>query len=144
MKITEAKNYQESVLNLLSAAELPVNDLPVVLDNFIVAIDDDGVTGVAGLELYGNYGLLRSVAVDKNQRGKGIAAELLHQIEVIATNKGLHELYLLTETAAEYFDNKGYEHIARKNIPEEIKESSQFRHVCPESAIAMKKTLIHI
>jgi amino-acid N-acetyltransferase len=141
MKITEAQNYRESVLNLLSAAELPVNDLPAALDNFIVALDNDGITGVAGLELYGNYGLLRSVVVDKNQRGKGVATELLHQIEAIATNKGLEEIYLLTETAAEYFSNKGYEHIARMDVPEEIKESSQFRHVCPESAIAMKKAL---
>jgi amino-acid N-acetyltransferase len=141
MNITEAQTYRESVLNLLSAAELPVNDLPVVLDNFIVAIDNDGVTGAAGLELYGNYGLLRSVVVDKNKRGKGIAAELLDKIEAIAINKGLQEIYLLTETAAEYFINKGYEHIARMDIPEEIKESSQFRHVCPESAIAMKKAL---
>jgi amino-acid N-acetyltransferase len=141
MNIIEAQTYRESVLSLLSAAKLPVDDLPFVLDNFIVAIDNGEVIGVAGLELYGNYGLLRSVAVDKSQRGKGIAAQLLNRIEAIATNKGLHELYLLTETAAEYFNNKGYEHIARMDIPEEIKESSQFRHICPESAIAMKKTL---
>jgi amino-acid N-acetyltransferase len=141
MNIIEAQTYRESVLSLLSAAKLPVDDLPFVLDNFIVAIDNGEVIGVAGLELYGNYGLLRSVAVDKSQRGKGIAAQLLNRIEAIATNKGLHELYLLTETAAEYFNNKGYEHIARMDIPEEIKESSQFKHVCPESAIAMKKAL---
>jgi amino-acid N-acetyltransferase len=141
MNITEAQTYRGNILSLLSAAKLPVDDLPVVLDNFIVAIDNNEVIGVAGLELYGNYGLLRSVAVDKGQRGKGIAAQLLNRIEAIATNKGLEELYLLTETAAEYFNNKGYEHIARMDIPEEIKESSQFRHICPESAIAMKKTL---
>jgi amino-acid N-acetyltransferase len=141
MNITKAQTYRKSVLSLLSAAKLPVDDLPVVLDNFIVAIDNGEVTGVAGLELYGNYGLLRSVVVGKSQRGKGVAAELLHKIEVIATYKGLEEIYLLTETAAEYFNNKGYEHIARMDIPEEIKESSQFRHVCPESAIAMKKAL---
>jgi amino-acid N-acetyltransferase len=141
MNITEAQTYRGSILSLLSAEKLPVDDLPAVLDNFIVAIDNDGVAGVAGLELYGNYGLLRSVAVDKSQRGKGIAAELLNRIEAIAINKGLEGIYLLTETAAEYFKNKGYEHIARMDIPEELKESSQFRHVCPESAIAMKKTL---
>jgi amino-acid N-acetyltransferase len=141
MNITEAQTYRESVLSLLSAAKLPVDDLPVVLNNFIVSIDNGEVTGVAGLELYGNYGLLRSVVVDKNQRGRGIAAELIHKIEAIATNKGLKEIYLLTETAAEYFNNKGYEHIARMDIPEEIKDSSQFRHVCPQSAIAMKKAL---
>ena len=141
MNIAEAQTYRENVLSLLSAEKLPVDDLPVVLDNFIAAIDNGHVIGVAGLELYGNYGLLRSVAVDKNQRGKGIAAELLNRIEAIAINKGLEGIYLLTETAAEYFNNKGYENIARMDIPEEIRESSQFRHVCPESAIAMKKAL---
>src|SRR4051812_12856289 len=113
MNITEARSYRGSILSLLSAAKLPVDDLPALLDNFIVAIINAEVAGVAGLELYGSYGLLRSVAVHNTQRGKGIAAELLNTIEVIAISNGLKEIYLLTETAADYFNNKGYAQIAR-------------------------------
>jgi amino-acid N-acetyltransferase len=141
MIITEAKSFKEDVINLLSAAKLPVEDLPTGLDNFIVAIEDDRVIGVAGLELYGSYGLLRSVAVDSQQRSKGVTAELLTRIEEIATELNLEGIYLLTETAADYFNRKGYEHIARMDIPEEVKASSEFSHVCPQSAIAMKKSI---
>jgi amino-acid N-acetyltransferase len=91
--------------------------------------------------LYGSYGLLRSVAVDPQQRSKGIAAELLTRIEEIAIGLNLEGIYLLTETAADYFNKKGYEHIARMDIPEEVKASSEFSHVCPQSAIAMKKSI---
>ncbi len=141
MNITEAKSRKEDVINLLSAQKLPVEDLPAGLDNFIVAIEDGRVIGVAGLELYGSYGLLRSVAVDPQQRNKGIAAGLLTRIEEIANGLNLEGIYLLTETAADYFNKKGYEHIARMDIPEEVKASSEFSHVCPQSAIAMKKSI---
>jgi amino-acid N-acetyltransferase len=141
MNITEAKSRKEDVIKLLSAAKLPVEDLPVGLNNFIVAIENDRVIGVAGLELYGSYGLLRSVAVDPQQRSKGIAAGLLTRIEEIAIGLNLEGIYLLTETAADYFNKKGYEHIARMDIPEEVKASSEFSHVCPQSAIAMKKSI---
>ncbi|WP_166727729.1 arsenic resistance N-acetyltransferase ArsN2 [Mucilaginibacter gilvus] len=141
MTISEAKFYKEGVINLLSAAKLPVEDLPAQLDNFIVVIENDTVIGVAGLELYGDYGLLRSVAVDKDQRGKGIASDLLARIEETAVSLSLEGIYLLTETAADYFNRKGYEHIARMDIPEEVKASSEFSHVCAQSAIAMKKSI---
>jgi amino-acid N-acetyltransferase len=141
MNITEAKSRKEDVIKLLSAQNLPVEDLPAGLNNFIVAIEDDRVIGVAGLELYGSYGLLRSVAVDPQQRSKGIAAGLLTRIEEIAIGLNLEGIYLLTETAADYFNKKGYEHIARMDIPEEVKASSEFSHVCPQSAIAMKKSI---
>ena len=141
MNIKDAQEYRNEVLNLLSTSKLSTDDLPITLDNFYVAIEDDIVAGVAGLEVYGNYGLLRSVAVSPFAQNKGIAAHLLNQIETVATGRGLEGIYLLTETAADYFDNHGYEHIARMDVPDVIKESPQFKQVCPESATVMKKSL---
>jgi len=141
MNIKDAQEYRNEVLNLLSTSKLPTDDLPVTLDNFYVAIEDDIVAGVAGLEVYGNYGLLRSVAVSPFAQNKGVAAGLLNQIETVATKRGLEGLYLLTETATEYFDKHGYEHVARMDVPDVIKESAQFKRVCPESATVMKKSL---
>ena len=141
MNIKDAQEYRNEVLNLLSTSKLSTDDLPITLDNFYVAIEDDIVAGVAALEVYGNYGLLRSVAVSPFAQNKGIAAHLLNQIETVATGRGLEGIYLLTETAADYFDNHGYEHIARMDVPDVIKESPQFKQVCPESATVMKKSL---
>jgi amino-acid N-acetyltransferase len=139
MEIKEAQLYREKVVALLSAEKLPVADLPDTLDNFFVVTENDEIAGVIGLEIYGSSGLLRSLAVSSSLRGKGIAAVLVDQLEAIAAEKGLEALYLLTETAKDYFEGKGYEHVARMDIPDEVKASSEFMHVCPESAIAMVK-----
>jgi amino-acid N-acetyltransferase len=54
---------------------------------------------------------------------------------------GINWLYLLTETASEYFEAKGYERISREDAPAALSASSEFSHVCPVSAIVMKKPL---
>ena len=141
MQIIEGQLYKEDIINLLTENRLPVDDLPIVLDDFYIALDNDDVIGVAGLEVYGNYGLLRSVAVKQETRRNGIAALLITQIEAVAAEKSLEGIYLLTETAADYFDNHGYEHVARMDVPDEIKATSQFTSGCPETATAMKKSI---
>jgi len=139
MQTIQAQPYRADVINLLTAANLPTQDLPLLLDNFFVTTENDKLTGVIGLEIYGQYGLLRSLAVDATVRNIGVAGNLLHSIESLAVDKNLKAIYLLTETAQDYFDRKGYEHVARMDVPEEIKGSSEFSHVCPDSAIAMVK-----
>jgi len=141
MIIDNAQSYRDKVITLLAAEKLPVDDLPELLTDFVAAIEDTTIIGVAGLEIYGPYGLLRSLAVSPDHRNKGIAGKLLGQIETIAALKSLKELYLLTETAPAYFTQKGYQKITRSDVPIVVMESSEFSHVCPVSAIVMKKTL---
>jgi amino-acid N-acetyltransferase len=141
MKITTGKGHDIEIKTLLRTQKLPVDDLPERLDNFVVAFDSDEVIGVAGLEVYGNNGLLRSVAVATAYRNQGIAAKLINEIETRAATQGLTELFLLTETASEYFAKEGFDRIDRDNIAPQVKQSSEFSHVCPISAIAMKKIL---
>lgn len=141
MIIDQAQHYREKVIGLLSTEQLPVADLPVSLDHFMVAIQDAIVVGVIGLEIYGQYGLLRSLAVQPDQRGNGIAGKLLKRIEALAGLKKLRAIILLTETAPDYFSRKGYQAISRSDAPVEIQQSSEFSHVCPVSAVVMKKTL---
>jgi amino-acid N-acetyltransferase len=142
-KIAKAnKEQRQSIVSLLQSEKLPVIDLPVSLDNFFVSLDDNRVIGAIGLEQYDNCGLLRSLVVDKNYRGKNIASQLVQQLEDYATTIGIDEMYLLTETAPEYFKKKGYEQISRDEVPKPIQASSEFSQVCPVSAIVMKKLLI--
>jgi amino-acid N-acetyltransferase len=141
MIIDQAQPYQEQVIALLAAEKLPVADLPETLDNFIVAIQDAKVVGVAGVEIYGNYGLLRSLAVKPDNRGSGIASKLLARLDITSKQKGLTELYILTETAPDYFERKGFAKITRESVPTEVQGSSEFSHVCPVSAIVMKKSI---
>ena len=141
MEIIEAEPYRENVITLLAAVKLPVIDLPQRLDNFFVALETDKVVGAVGLEVYGSYGLLRSLVVEVDWRNKGVEAELIAKVEGVATEKRLKGIYLLTENTADYFNNKGFEHVARMDVPEEVKASSQYSNICPESAIAMAKLI---
>lgn len=141
MTIHKATPKRDDVIALLAAEKLPVDDLPETLDNFVVATDGETLTGVAGLEIYGQYGLLRSLAVDKAYRDKGIANNLLAQIEGLAKTEKLSAIYLLTETAPDYFFRKGYRVINRSSVPSEVQQSTEFSHVCPVSAIVMKKPI---
>jgi amino-acid N-acetyltransferase len=141
MEIKDAINFRESIVAMLESEKLPVSDLPLGLDNFLVGIEDGEVAGVAGLETYGTYGLLRSLVVKPVFRSQGVAGKLLKEIEDKAINEGLTEVYLLTETAADYFRQKNYKVISRANVPTAIQRSSEFSYACPQSAIVMKKIL---
>jgi amino-acid N-acetyltransferase len=142
MIIKETINHREDIIILLSSEKLPADDLPVILENFLVAIQDDELTGVIGLEIYGDYGLLRSLVVKPAFRNQNIAGKLIAQIETVAASKELKAIFLLTETAPNYFTRKGYQKITRNDIPDEVQQSSEFSHVCPQLAIVMKKDII--
>ena len=141
MNIVEAINYKDSVIAILETEKLPVSDLSPDLENFFVALHDRKITGVSGLEIYGNYGLLRSLVVLPGFRDQGVAGNLVGQVENLAISKSLKAIYLLTETAPEYFKRKGYTQITRTDVPPEVQQSSEFSYACPQTAIVMMKTL---
>jgi amino-acid N-acetyltransferase len=141
MIIEKAKNNRDAIAALLSTEKLPVDDLPETLDNFLVASENDQLIGVIGLEIYGEFGLLRSLAVLPAHRNNGIAGKLILQLETLAKSSGLKELYLFTETSPEYFAGSGFERTTRDEVPGDLKKSSEFSYVCPVSAVVMKKLL---
>jgi amino-acid N-acetyltransferase len=141
MKIVEASDFRTGIEALLTENKLPVSDLPGTLENFLIAVNEDELIGVIGLEIYGRYGLLRSLAVKSDHRNQGIASTLLEQLEELAKKKGLDEIYLLTETADKYFGSKHYGRISRAEVPNEVQQSSEFSFVCPQSAVVMRKII---
>lgn len=142
INIVKAGNDQRpSVVALLTTEKLPVEDLPATLNNFFVALHGGNIIGAIGLEQYGRYALLRSMVVSPEHRNKNIAAALVAQLEHYGKTLHINTMYLLTETAPEYFAKKGYEKINREEVPDAVKASSEFSHVCPVSAIVMKKEL---
>ena len=140
--IIRADNEQrQAVIALLQSENLPVEDLPGLLDDFFVAIAGKTIVGAIGLEQYGKAGLLRSLVVNKTHRNKNIASQLISRLEKHAVESGVDTMYLLTETAPQYFETKGYRSITREEVPTRLQTSSEFSHVCPASAIVMKKVL---
>ena len=140
IEIKEGNNgYRQSIVTLLQSEKLPTEDLPAALNNFFIALDHDNVVGAVGLEKYNNCGLLRSLVVTRDYRNEKIAGKLVKQLEEKAKTSGIDCIYLLTETAPDYFAKKGYEKISREDVPTSLKQSSEFSHVCPQSAIIMQK-----
>jgi len=132
---------RQEVIDLLSAARLPVEDLTASLEQFFVALEDDAITGIIGMETYGSEGLLRSMLVLPSHRKRGIASLLVKRLEESAGEHRIRELYLLTESAAPFFAKQGYEAIARSEAPAAVQQSAEFQHLCPQSAIVMKKQI---
>jgi len=121
---------------------LPVEGIESCLENFVIAEDKDGKwVGVAGLEVYGECGLLRSVAVDKRFRFQGHGRKLVDSVLRNARAKGVRTIYLLTETASSFFQRLGFEVVDRSDIDTEVRTSPEFTEVCCESAVAMRKQI---
>lgn len=142
MQIVKATEQSRGeIKSLLQYQSLPAEDLPDVLTDFYAAVDAGKLIGLIGMERYSHYGLLRSMVVHPDHRNKRIAEALVSRLEQDAKSTGITEMYLLTETADKYFSKKGYITITRDTVPAELKNSSEFSHVCPVSAIVMKKPL---
>jgi tRNA (guanine37-N1)-methyltransferase len=133
----------QAVLDLLLRCELPTDGVTDRFpDGYSVAVTNTGaLAGAAGVERYGDYSLLRSVAVDPAWRRRGIAERLTTERMRWAQRSGARAIYLLTTTAVEYFARQGFQPIAREQVPAEIRSSSEFTTVCPTSATVMKREL---
>ena len=130
----------ETVQDLLRTVGLPHEDLtPAHLEHVLVARREDTLHGVVGLEPCGDAALLRSLAVAPDARGQGLGTRLVEAIEQRAWDEGVRTLYLLTTTAASYFQAHGYERIARDALPESIRQTDEAARFCPASATSMRK-----
>jgi amino-acid N-acetyltransferase len=129
------------ISKFLAENGLPTNGVDKCVENFMVAQDKNGSwVGVAGLELYGKSGLLRSVAVDSRFRGMGQGRALVNAALRRAKAKGIGTVYLLTDDAVAYFGGLGFEPVDRKIVDEAVKASVEFGEMCAP-AVAMRKTL---
>lgn len=131
----------DALLALMTRAQLPTEGLASHLDAALVARDGDRIVGSAAIEIYADGGLLRSVAVDADQRGSGLGARLTAAAIDDATRRALPALYLLTTTAESFFPRFGFERITRDEVPASVQASVEFREACPASATVMRRRL---
>jgi amino-acid N-acetyltransferase len=131
----------EHVLELLDQTKLPKVGVAEHLQNFIVALEQDEMIGCAGLEIHGDAGLLRSVAVAGDYQKQGLGTKLTEGILDLAEHHRLSSVSLLTETAKDYFPRFGFVEVSRKDLPNALKHSAEFKGVFSDSAIAMTLSL---
>ncbi|MGO9932786.1 MAG: arsenic resistance N-acetyltransferase ArsN2 [Steroidobacteraceae bacterium] len=132
-----------AVLSLLKSSGLPTADLTSTPDLHLWVVEEnETIFGVIGMERFGVHALLRSLAVGTGFQGRGFGHQLVARLEREAQNEGIEQLALLTGTAEPFFRSIGYEAIDRRLVPEKIKQSAEFRSLCPASAVCMRKLLV--
>jgi amino-acid N-acetyltransferase len=142
MKIRAAEAAdRERIEALLRQNDLPTEGVQDALGGFLVAEDGEDIVGVAGIERCGEFGLLRSVAVDENWRGHGVARRLVDRLIETSRAHSLAGLYLLTTTAEGYFPNFGFQATTRDAVPDAVRATDEFQHACPASATVMALSL---
>lgn len=128
----------DAVKALLAEAGLPVDDVGRVFPRGFVVVREGSVpVAAAGLEVHGASGLLRSVVVSPGRRARGLGRRLIESRVDAARAQGLEAVYLLTTSAAAYFEALGFERVARADVPEALARSTEFTSVCPASATCL-------
>lgn len=132
------------IKQILNASGLEYGDISTSqLQHFLKAQDTktSTISGVVGVELKGNVGLLRSLAVAEAHRCRGLATRLVNKIEAYARSKKVDTLYLLTLTAEDFFSARGYHKTDRSSAPPALQATTEFKGICPQTAVCMKKHL---
>jgi amino-acid N-acetyltransferase len=129
------------VERLLSAAGLPVEGAAEAFVTGVVARDGDEIVAAAAVERYGDAGLLRSVVVEADRRGSRLGHEIVAAAEALARDEGIRVLYLLTETAVDWFPALGYVVVPRSEAAAAVGESIEFTTVCRDTGVPMRRNL---
>jgi amino-acid N-acetyltransferase len=130
------------VSQLLREAALPYGDIKERLGSFLVARDEHAVmVGAIGAEIHGTDALLRSLVVAPSARGRGIAGQLIAQLEAEARGAGVARWWLLTTTAPRFFERRGFIRVPRQDAPTAIQRTEQFSGGCSCDAICLTRSV---
>jgi amino-acid N-acetyltransferase len=126
---------------LLQSSRLPLDGLQGWFGGAIVADRETEVVGCVALEFHDRAALLRSLVVAPSLRGRGVGERLTSEALGQARKAGARDVYLLTETARDFFMKFGFQVQDRSTAPAALKDSVEFRSACPKSATMMRLRL---
>jgi len=138
--VPASQNSFSAAITLLKKNNLPTEDLDPGKQIFVVE-EGDKVIATVAVEYDYNNALLRSLSVSEEKRGSSLGSELVKFIEDYVQKQGVQTIYLLTTTASDFFSKRGYTIIDRSNIPDFIKNTSEYSVVCSSSSTLMRKEL---
>ncbi len=131
-------NDIEQIKSLLQTNDLPVVGVVQHWQNFLVADQQDCILGTLGVHYDGKKALLRSFVVNDSQRNSGIGKALLQRMLLEMQSRGIKDVFLLTETATNYFIREGFTEICRDEIPQILLKESGLDQECPCSSRCLK------
>ena len=130
----------EGIFQLLEIVNLPTEGVEENFENFFVIRSNNMIIGCIGLEIFGQDGLIRSVAIHPSLQKQRLGHRLVLRIQKYSIEIGLKRLYLLTETAESFFTRFDFKIIPRHQINSNIKQSIEFTKLCTAAPV-LKKSL---
>jgi N-acetylglutamate synthase-like GNAT family acetyltransferase len=97
---------------------------------------------MAGSSFYGADALLRSVITVPEMRDRAYGVAIVDRMLALALRRGARTLYLLTTTAAPFFERLGFVAIDRAAVPPAIAGTTEFTLHCPATAVLMGRSLV--
>jgi amino-acid N-acetyltransferase len=131
----------DAIKKLLDNNNLPTTDIYQDNIQLFIGLIDDKIMSVIGLEKYKNVGLLRSLAVTDLFKNQQVGSRLIRHIVDLCASEHIDKIYLLTTTAEKYFVKFGFTKIERMEAPDILKQTREFKDICPVSAVLMYKSL---
>jgi UDP-N-acetylmuramate: L-alanyl-gamma-D-glutamyl-meso-diaminopimelate ligase len=110
--------------------------------SFYVLRTEEGVSGAVALEVFGDDAILRSLAVSPDSRGAGYGWMLADMAVGQARWRGVRRIYLLTESASDFFAAKfGFRVVDRSTLSKQVAASETFSRLTGASLVAMRLDL---
>ncbi len=104
--------------------------------------NEHGVVGTVALEVMGEDAILRDLAVDPSARGHGLGWILADVVVQWARYRGVRRIYLLTETASDFFAAKlGFRVVDRTTVSLDVAATATFQGSTDSKFVAMRLDL---
>jgi UDP-N-acetylmuramate: L-alanyl-gamma-D-glutamyl-meso-diaminopimelate ligase len=111
-------------------------------DAFYVLTNEQGMVGCVALDVFGDDAVLRALAVDPEARGSGYGWMLADMAVSQARWRGVRRIYLLTETASDFFAAKfGFRVVDRTTLSKQVAASETFTAPKGGGLVAMRLDL---
>jgi len=114
---------------LITGEHLPAYGLDEFLETFFVLAEGEHIVGCAGLEVYGEAALLRSVVIAPERRRRDEGRQLVEAALSEARRRGVARVYLFTMSADGFFGRLGFRKVEPEEFEEAVRASRQFEAV---------------
>jgi arsenate reductase len=132
----------EALIATLQDAELPIDDLREPGRQFFAyATLSAQCVGYGGFERFDRHVLIRSLVTLPHAHHRGIGSGMLALLLRRAFDEGAREAWLLTTTAAPFFERAGFKRVERVAAPTAILSTRQAASLCPSTAALLTRSI---
>ncbi|SDW40695.1 amino-acid N-acetyltransferase [Marininema mesophilum] len=145
--VTEDVDRIQEILRHAGLNEQGIEEhLPYFLVVEDPAVEPVRLVGTAGMEVYGDRGLLRSFVMEKNSWNAKSAIELVEKVLNFARQSGLVEVYLLAGISGSIFEHFGFHSVEWEEIPEDIRNSEHLHQseLAGKELFVLRKVLVSV